>query len=105
MTTRHLVVVFTLLVTSFACAPAEEQAATTDQAPPTMDLFKEASLRFAPLPSEALNPDNPVTQAKIDLGKKLYYDTRALQGWQHQLQLVSRPGHVWRRQRTHIRWR
>jgi cytochrome c peroxidase len=76
MTTRHLVVVFTLLVASFACAPAEEQAATTDQAPPTMDLFKEASLRFAPLPSEALNPENPITQAKIDLGKKLYYDTR-----------------------------
>jgi cytochrome c peroxidase len=76
MTTRHLVVVFTLLATSFACAPAEEQATTADQAPPTMDLYQEASLRFAPLPSEAPNPENPVTQAKIDLGKKLYYDTR-----------------------------
>ena len=76
MPTRHLFLVLVLLVTAIACAPAEDQTATTDQAPPTMDLFKEASLRFAPLPSEAPNPDNPVTQAKIELGKKLYYDTR-----------------------------
>jgi cytochrome c peroxidase len=76
MPTRHLFLVLVLLVTAIACAPAEDQTATTDQTPPTMDLFKEASLRFAPLPSEAPNPDNPVTQAKIELGKKLYYDTR-----------------------------
>jgi cytochrome c peroxidase len=76
MTTRFPVAVLALLITGLACAPGEEQTAATDQAPPTMDLYKEASLRFAPLPSEADNPDNPVTQAKIDLGKKLYYDTQ-----------------------------
>jgi cytochrome c peroxidase len=75
MPVRHLTLVSLLLVAGLACAPAEEQTAA-DQAPPTMDLFKEASLRFDPLPSEAPNPDNPITQAKIDLGKKLYYDTR-----------------------------
>ena len=76
MTTRFLYAVSALLVTGLACAPVEEKTAATDQAPPTMDLHKEASLRFAPLPSEAANPENPVTQAKIDLGKKLYYDTQ-----------------------------
>jgi len=76
MPTRHLFLVLLLTVTAIACAPTEDQAVTTDQAPPTMDLFKEASLRFAPLPSAAPNPDNPVTEAKIELGKKLYYDTR-----------------------------
>jgi len=76
MPTRHLFLVSALLLSAFACAPAEDQTTTTEQAPPTMDLFKEASLRFKPLPSEAPSPENPVTQAKIELGKKLYYDTR-----------------------------
>jgi cytochrome c peroxidase len=31
---------------------------------------------FQPLPEVATNPDNPLTKAKIDLGRKLYYDTR-----------------------------
>lgn len=31
---------------------------------------------FQPLPEVAGNPDNPLTDAKIDLGRKLYYDTR-----------------------------
>jgi cytochrome c peroxidase len=76
MLDRHLTMVSLLLVLGLGCAPAEEQDLATDLAPTTMDLFKEASLRFEPLPSAAPNPDNPATQAKIDLGKKLYYDTR-----------------------------
>ncbi|MCB1234733.1 MAG: cytochrome-c peroxidase, partial [Verrucomicrobiae bacterium] len=31
---------------------------------------------FQPLPEMADNPENPVTEAKIDLGRKLYYDKR-----------------------------
>ncbi len=78
MPSRHLLLALIVTITALAiaCAPAEEETASTQQPPPTMDLFKEASLRFDPLPSAAPNPDNPVTQAKIDLGKKLYYDTR-----------------------------
>ena len=76
MAIRHLVVAAAVLVAAIACAPAEDQTVIKDQAPPTVDLYKEATLRFKPLPNEAPNPDNPVTQAKIGLGKKLYYDTQ-----------------------------
>ena len=76
MSNRHLFAVLSLVILAMACAPAKDTAVDREQAPPTMNLFKEATLRFAPLPSAALNPDNPVTQAKIDLGKKLYYDKR-----------------------------
>ena len=31
---------------------------------------------FQPLPEVAENPENPVTDAKVDLGRKLYYETR-----------------------------
>ena len=31
---------------------------------------------FPPLPAEAANPDNPLTDAKIELGRMLYYDAR-----------------------------
>lgn len=80
MTARHLTLVALLVLAGLACAPAEEQTVATDQAPPTMDLYKEATLRFDPLPTEAPNPDNPITQAKIELGKKLYYDPRLSKG-------------------------
>ena len=76
MSNRHLLVGWVLLIPALACAPAEEPTASSEQTPATLDLYKEASLRFAPLPSAAPNPDNPVTQAKIELGKKLYFDTR-----------------------------
>jgi cytochrome c peroxidase len=31
---------------------------------------------FGPLPSEAANPENPVTDDRVDLGRKLYFDPR-----------------------------
>ena len=31
---------------------------------------------FQPIPEVAENPANPVTDAKVDLGRMLYYDTR-----------------------------
>ena len=76
MPTRTLVLIVMTLVVAIACAPAENQIATTAQTPPTMDLWNEASIRFKPLPTEAVNPDNPFTEAKVELGKSLYYDTR-----------------------------
>ena len=53
------------------CA-AEEPAATE----PEDELWARANLIFKPLPQEAPSADNPVTQAKVELGRTLYFDTR-----------------------------
>ena len=76
MPARNLVLILVAAVATLACSPADEPSATSQQAPPTMDLYKEATLRFEPLPTTADNPDNPLSQAKVELGKKLYYDSR-----------------------------
>jgi cytochrome c peroxidase len=39
-------------------------------------LWGRATDYFEPLPEQALNPDNPMTAAKVELGRKLYFDTR-----------------------------
>ena len=39
-------------------------------------LWEQAKIRFFPLPAEVPNPDNEITEAKVQLGKTLYFDTR-----------------------------
>ena len=51
---------------------AEEPAATE----PEDELLARANLVFKPLPTEAPSAENPVTEAKIELGKRLYFDQR-----------------------------
>jgi cytochrome c peroxidase len=53
------------------CA-AEEPAEVT----PEDELLARATIIFKPLPQEAPTADNPVTVAKVELGKRLYFDTR-----------------------------
>jgi cytochrome c peroxidase len=51
----------------------------TEAAEPAIDydaLRTRAAAVFGALPAEASNPDNPVTPAKVELGRILYYDTR-----------------------------
>lgn len=38
------------------------------------DLLATAKTFFQPMPSEALNPENPLTEPKIKLGKMLYFE-------------------------------
>lgn len=76
MSARHLIWILAIAASIVACSPADEPSVTTQTAPPTMDLYKEATLRFKPLPTTAENPENPLSEAKIELGKKLYYDTQ-----------------------------
>lgn len=40
------------------------------------EIQKRAQQLFGALPAEAVNPANPVTPAKIDLGRRLYYEKR-----------------------------
>ncbi len=42
-------------------------------------LWQRTSRMFKPLPAAAPNPDSPTTAAKIELGKKLYFDTKLSQ--------------------------
>ena len=56
---------------ALGCA-AEEPAATE----PEDELLARANLIFKPLPREAPSADNPVTAAKVELGKRLYFDKR-----------------------------
>ena len=39
-------------------------------------LWTDARKFFEPLEGNADNPENPITEEKVALGKKLYYDTR-----------------------------
>lgn len=60
-----------IVLVALGCA-AEEPVAVA----PEDELLAEARLRFAPLPAAAVNPDNPVTAAKVELGRRLYFDPR-----------------------------
>jgi cytochrome c peroxidase len=79
MQVRYSILLVVVAVLAIACSPAEDggQAAQAPQAAPSInDLWEQANLRFNPIPASADNPDNPLTDAKIALGKALYYDTR-----------------------------
>ncbi len=49
-----------------------EKAVTQDQ----KELLARAQMFFQPLPTEAPNPENLLSEAKVKLGKQLYFDTR-----------------------------
>ncbi len=48
----------------------------TRGASPEDPLVAQAKARFSPLPKVFESPDNPVTPAKVELGKMLFYETR-----------------------------
>ncbi len=59
---------------------APEESAAPAAAPadaPDRDALREQARNFlGPLPAEAPNPANPLTPAKVELGRMLYYDER-----------------------------
>jgi cytochrome c peroxidase len=60
-----------------AAEPAPPAAAPVEPAPVARAALRErAQAAFGTLPSEAASPANPITDAKIALGRTLYYDTR-----------------------------
>ena len=68
----------------FALAQGDGAARSSDpppqaEAPAALQddqLFQVATSLFAPLPDLADDPDRPVTDEKVELGKMLWYDTR-----------------------------
>lgn len=57
-------------------AVAPIAAAEEARADARRDAARRARLVFQPLPAEALRADDPYTEAQIDLGRRLYYETR-----------------------------
>lgn len=75
MRTPYSLLLFALLPVLAGCAPSPDPVETS-AAWSSPELYEQATLRFDPLPAEALNPDNPLTDPKVQLGKQLYYDTQ-----------------------------
>jgi len=63
---------FPLVLSALACLLLGAAGSALDEE----RLWKEATLYFKPLPPEAQNPDNPITEAKVELGARLYFDDR-----------------------------
>jgi cytochrome c peroxidase len=55
-----------------ACARTEKPAPAAEAA---VEVNRAQLAAFAPLPAVMASEQNPITQAKVDLGKRLYYET------------------------------
>lgn len=59
-----------------ASQPITQSVAQAPAGPDAKDVQKKAQALFQPLPTEVTAATNPLTDAKIALGRALYYDTR-----------------------------
>jgi cytochrome c peroxidase len=62
--------------TSAGSESASESAAESPDPAAPVALQARVALLYSPLPASAPNPENPSTDAKVDLGRMLYYDAR-----------------------------
>jgi cytochrome c peroxidase len=68
-----------LLLAAASCTETEKKKVAQKEEPISVEdqqLWAQAQNYFEPVEGYAENPDNPITEEKIALGKKLYYDTR-----------------------------
>ncbi len=82
MTSRFVATVIApALIAGFLVAAGSPAAAAGETTAPAADdqLRQRAMELFKPLPPTVSNPDNPVTAAKIELGRTLYFDTKLSQ--------------------------
>ncbi|MCF6169408.1 MAG: c-type cytochrome [Bacteroidales bacterium] len=78
---KFLIVLIAPALVLFSCAgnqqKNDEKPAGSKVIPQAeKDLLTKAAALFKVLPTEAVNAENPVTDAKVKLGKILYYDNR-----------------------------
>ncbi len=80
MKVKTTAVVLLGFLTLVGCAKKSETVSSDASVdPPEVNdsqLWEDADLRFQALPTSAPNPENEVTRAKVDLGKKLYFDNQ-----------------------------
>ncbi len=79
MQSRWIQIAIALAAALLAGALIAAQGVKADTASADDKLWQRATLLFKPLPPAASNPDNPVTTARIELGKTLYFDTKLSQ--------------------------
>ena len=75
---KNTISIFGLALFAACSGPAEKKTLTKEE-PITVEdqiLWTDARKFFEPVEGYAENPENPITEEKISLGKKLYYDTR-----------------------------
>ena len=69
-----------ILLGFFACGNGSENSETdipkADSTDQTIVLIEKAKGIFGELPKQAVNPENEITDAKVKLGKTLFYDNR-----------------------------
>ena len=68
-----------LAATMFSCGSGENEkkpAEAQEEPNAFAELDKQARVLFGTLPDEAENPDNPITEEKVELGKMLFFDVR-----------------------------
>ena len=68
-----------LLFAAASCTESGKKKTALKEEPISVEdqqLWAQAQKYFEPVEGYAENPDNPITEEKIALGKKLYYDTR-----------------------------
>ncbi len=77
---KHLIILVSSVLLLAGCAgnqqKKEDKKATNTVSQADKDLLDKAHMYFKVLPEEANNPENTVTEAKVKLGKILYYDNR-----------------------------
>lgn len=79
---KKLLIYGIILMVIVSCGESKKPKEDSDslKSEKTTDKFQElqekAKTFFGTLPAIAENPDNPITDAKVELGKKLYFDNR-----------------------------
>ena len=78
---QSLIVLLALSFITVSCQKADrtgksQQSASAGMSQQDQQLATQAKATLQALPDSAPNPDNPVTPVKVELGKKLYFDTR-----------------------------
>ena len=75
---HSLVLIPTIIILVFqvGCRSKEQTSQSSKSTIQKTSLMKQASSSFGELPDRVPNPQNPLNEAKIKLGEKLFYDTR-----------------------------
>ena len=72
---KKLLLITVLIFSFISCSDAKKEKKIENK-PEYVALQKTAASLFGTLPLIAENPENPVTDEKVVLGKKLYFDNR-----------------------------